>query len=347
MLYVDMDYFYAACEELRHPELRGKAFVVGTSPPETKESGVIQTCTYPARKFGIKSGMSTAFAFKLKPDLIYLQADEPYYEGISQKIFDILRSYKYKMEILSVDEAALDLGDSEYDKAKALGFSIKNRIKNEMNLDASIGISYGKVFAKMACDASKPNGLLLIKKEEILDFIKDKPISALPGIGRKTGGKLKSMNINTIGELAKANPLKLIEWFGSYGSDLYQQANGIDNSRIEESSTILSLSREKVIPPNFDPDALYDILKPLAEDLVKDAISKKLMFKTISVKAVFQDYSTSVKSITLNNYSSSLELVLKAVRSIIPKLVSETRPARKIGVRISSLIDVKGQKTLF
>ncbi len=202
VLFVDMDYFFAACEELRHPELKGKPFIVGSAPVRSKDRGVVETCNYETRKLGVHSAMPYAQAQKLVPNLAYLESDDKYYMEISEKVMKTVKSYGFKTEVISIDEAALDIGEISYEKAGELAGSIKEAINTDIGLPCTIGISIGKVYAKMACDTAKPDGIGTLKREDIKEFLKDRKVSALLGVGRKTSERLKEMKVDTIGELS-------------------------------------------------------------------------------------------------------------------------------------------------
>jgi nucleotidyltransferase/DNA polymerase involved in DNA repair len=341
-----MDYFFAACEEVKNPSLKGKPLIVGTSDEKNKLKGVVQTCNYEARKYGIKSGMPTIDAFKLHDKLEYVKTDNPYYEMIANKLMQLLKNYGYVVEQDSIDEAAMDLSSLDYDKAAKLGREIKERINKEFKLPCTIGISFGKYFAKMVCDASKPNGFGIIHENEIKEFLKNKPIGELPGVGTKTEEKLKSMNINTIGELAKINPVIIVEKLGTYGSEILRLANGTDDSKVASNEEILSIGRERTFENETnDMKIISKKLKELSREVVDELSSKALLFKNVGVKVRYNDFTQVTRSSMLNHYSSSQEDIYNQALPLIKKLV-EGKKLRKIGVRVSSFIEGKKQKRL-
>ncbi len=344
VIYVDMDYFYAACEELRHPEYIGKPFAVGTSSKEGKLKGVVQTANYAARKYGIKSGMSNADAFKLCKGLLYEQADEPYYEGISKSIMAILKSYGFPFEQCSIDEAAIDV-PMPCDEAYGLGKRIKERIMQELRLPCTVGISFGKVFAKMACDAAKPDGVLLVDSNSIKQFLSGKPVSAIPGIGPKASEKLKSMHILAINDLASASAQLLAMALGSFGSTLHDLANGLDNSTVSESSEILSISRERTLPnPTVDMQSLEAAIRELAREVASEASKKGLWFKGIGVKIRYEDFTQVTRNLRLSHYSASEDGLSSIAIQLVRKNAS--KKIRKLGVRVYSLMEARKQRQL-
>ena len=346
VLFVDMDYFFAACEELRHPEYKDKPLVVGTASIKNKEKGVVQTCNYVARKYGIRSAMSTANALKLKPDLIYLESDDRYYSDTSSKVMEALRKYGSKMEIVSIDEAALELNNVDYESGRAIADKVKSEINERLKLPCTIGISTSKIYAKMVCDTAKPNGIGLLKAEEIKDFLREKDVDKLLGVGRKTAEKLNGMKIKTIGELSKADPIVLIDNFGIFGKELFLLANGIDNSKIEESYDILSIGRERALDATSNIKVIEPLMSSLVKEIMEEVRKNRVVFKTISVKARYADFTDHIKNRSLNHYSDSEDVLYSNSISLIKELARGNR-VRKIGVRVSKLMGQKGQKKLF
>ncbi len=347
-LYVDMDYFFAACEEVRHPELKGKPLVVGTAPANERTRGVVQTANYVARKYGIKSGMPNMDAFALcKEHLNYLQSDEPYYEEVSAGIMELFKSYKRPVEVISVDEAAMDITGLSNEEAVSLAKEIKSRIKEKFGLTCTIGICEGKTFAKMASDEAKPDGLMLVETNKIKDFIASSELSKIPGVGKKTLERLNEMRINTVEELAKADPMVLIDAFGSAGKELYMAVNGIDNSKIIENYETLSIGREITLKKaSSDMDEIKPVLEKLAEDVHAELVKKNYRFKNVGAKVRYTDFTMSVRSYSLRNYTDSKEQMLEVGVKMIAQLL-KNGPVRKVGIRVSKLIGTKGQKSLF
>ena len=347
VLLLDMDYFFAACEELRHPELKGSAFVVGTATIAKRERGVVQTCNYVARGFGIHSAMPTAQALKLKPDLVYLESDDNYYQEMSDRVMSLLKGYGFATEVMSIDEAVLGLGDISYSDADALARVIKSRINNEVGLPCTIGISTGKVYAKMVCDVSKPNGIGLLGEDELAGFLKDKKVDSILGVGRKTADRLKEIGISTIGQLSKADPNVLVEMFGSFGRELYLLANCRDESRIVESYTVMSIGRERTLEVETKDLAKMDaMLKGLSKEAIDEVKKKGMWFKGISVKARYSDFTERIKNRKLNNYTDSYDVLYGTAAQLIKELVNE-KMVRKVGVRAYLLENRKGQRGIF
>lgn len=346
VIYIDMDYFFAACEELRHPELKGMPLIVGTSPEQAKLRGVVQTCNYEARKFGIRSGMPTAEAFKLNPQVNYLPSDEKYYESMSTKVLEAVSSYGMRLEQMSIDEFALDSGMYAYDLAKRKAEEIKVRINTDIGLPCTIGVSIGKTFAKMACDQAKPNGLMVIEEKDIGQFLEDKDVGKLIGVGSKTKARLNSLGIRTIGDLKRSNASRLVAEFGAMGAYMYALANGRETEKIKDPADALSIGRERTMEHNTeDKRELLSEASKLAKIVVAELNQKGFMFKTVSVKAKYQDFTERIRSRTLRHYSNSIEAVNESARQLMDDVIVG-KPIRKIGVRLSTFTKSKGQKKL-
>ena len=347
VIFIDMDYFFAACEELRHDEFKSMPLAVGTAKEGEKYKGIIQTCNYIARKFGIKSGMPTTNAYKLCPNLVYLESDDKYYSGISNKIMQLLHSYNRKVEQMSIDEAAMEIIGLSYDDSHILGMEIKNKIKNEIGLTCTIGISFGPTFAKMACDASKPNGFMIIKEDDIHNFLRNKKISKLPGIGPKTEQRMIELGIETIEDLAKYNPISLSEKFGSIGLELHALANGIDNKIISDKNNRLSIGRERTL--NIDTSDIKEISKMidiLSNEVYTEILEGNYWFKGIGVKVKYSNFNIVTRNKHFNNNMSSLNIIKDTAIALITPLIKKDIKIRKVGVKVFAINKIGGQKKL-
>ncbi len=347
VLFVDMDSFYASCELLRHPELRGKAFIVGTGDEQNKLRGVVETASYEAKRLGIHSAMPVAFALKIKPDIAYVPSDHNYYDVMSAKVMALLKSFGMRTEVLSVDEAAIDLESMEYDKAGELAKKIKDRIGKELGLQCTIGISSGKVFAKMVCDSAKPDGLKVVRDQEIVAFISGKKVDAIPGVGQKTAERLSEMGIRKIGDIADSNVAQLMGKVGSFGRELFNLANGRDDSVVMETYEVLSIGRERTLPAKTtNMNEISRMLDLLADEVHVELLKQGKVFKTVTVKGKYEDFSEKLKSKSFKDYSDSIELMKSTSHTLIQLIIDKNLQFRKVGVRVSALADKKGQKTL-
>ncbi len=346
VIFIDMDYFFAACEELRRPELKGKPFIVGTSPEESKMKGVVQTCNYEARAFGVRSGMATSEAYRKKKELVYVEADDPYYEELSRRVLQLLRSYQLPIEGYSIDEFAIDATQLGYERAFDTAKAMKARVNTEIGLPCTMGVSMGKTFAKMACDEAKPNGAKLLREEEIPGFLRGKGVRKLPGIGPKTEERLKALGITTLDELARADVNRLIAELGSNGSWLHNLALGKDSAKVMDAQEVLSISRERTLDEQTrDPKRLDLEIERIADMVIEEVRKSQYSFKTVTSKARYADFTERIRSRTLQNYSSSGEVLKATAKQLARELIGD-RPIRKVGVRVSTLISAKGQQRL-
>ncbi|MCL5434041.1 MAG: DNA polymerase IV [Candidatus Marsarchaeota archaeon] len=346
VLFIDMDAFYASCEILRNKELINKPFIVGTADNEHKLKGVIESCSYSARKLGIHSGASVAGALKKVPNIMYIPADHNYYEKISKKIFEVITSFGLKMEIISVDEAAVELVNMSYNEAINLAKMMKDKIFNEVGLPSTVGIANGVIFAKMVCDSAKPNGLKVVKDNEILNFLNIKQVTSIPGVGKKTKEKLNSMGIETINQLAKVDISRLKNKLGIFGEELHNLANGIDKSTIRDKIEIQSISRERTLEnETTDINNIYKMINILSNEIIDELYRQNLYYKTITVKVRYNDFTEKIKSKSFAFYTQSKkDLIINSQFSIL-KLLNKKK-IRKVGLRISSFIKSRGQQKL-
>jgi DNA polymerase IV (DinB-like DNA polymerase) len=349
IFHVDMDHFFTAVEEREHPEYKGKPVVVGANPKEGKGRGVVSTCNYEARKFGIRSGMPISRAWKLCPEAVYLPVNYELYTNVSNEIMEILRKNADKFEQWGIDEAFLDVTSKvkDFSEAETLARQIKKEIYDKEKLTCSIGIGPNKLIAKIASDFQKPDGLTTVKEDETEKFLAPLPVHRLLWVGRKTEQKLKIMGIATIGDLAHYNPVVLAETFGVMGTQIYLMAHGIDRSEVEERGEIKSISRDVTFEEdtsNFD--FILNALDRLSEEVHEDVLKQNLYFKTVTVKVRYENFETHTHSKTLPLITNRLQDIKKVGRELLQAYLTPDRKIRLIGVRLSSFVSAKKQKTL-
>lgn len=336
ILHMDMDAFFAAVEQRRHPELIGKPVVIGGEGDPTKR-GVVSTASYEARKFGIHSAMPLRTAYKLCPDAIFLPVDYREYSRISEKIKNVLREFTPAMEDVGIDEAFLDITDIDKSPEEIAG-EIKRRIKEETGLTCSIGISHNKLLAKIASDIRKPDGLTIITEADIEKKIWALSARKLWGVGPKTEENLKGRGIETIGQLAAIPLESLMEMFGkSYGEYLFGASRGIDESPLVTHWEPKSTSRETTFQQ--DTDNWQVIAKNLAEltkEVVEDMKKSGVKGRTVTVKVRFGDFKTYTRAKTLQEALNSLEDIRKAAFDCLSRIEVKRR-VRLIGVRVGRL----------
>ncbi|MDH5753697.1 MAG: DNA polymerase IV [Candidatus Bathyarchaeota archaeon] len=349
IIHVDMDHFFTAVEERERPEFKGKPVIVGADPKEGKGRGVVSTCNYNARKFGVRSGMPISRAWKLCPEAIYLPVNYELYEKVSNEIMGILRKYTDKFEQWGIDEAFLDvtLKVKGCEEAKALARRIKNEIYEKEKLTCSTGIGPNKLVAKIASDIQKPDGLTLVKEEDAEKFFAPLPVRKLLWVGRKTEQKLKIMGIKTIGDLANYDPAVLTETFGVMGTQLYLMAHGIDKSEVKERSDVKSISRDVTFEEDTaDFDFVLNTLGRLSEEVHKDVWEQNLCFKTVTVKVRYENFETHTHSKTLPFITDRLQDLKKTARELMQDYLKLDRKIRLVGVRVSNLVSAEKQKKL-
>ena len=303
ILHIDMDAFFSSVEQKRHPELVGKPVVIGGDGDPTKR-GVVSTASYEARKFGIHSAMPLRTAYKLCPNAIFLPVDYEEYSRVSKKFKAVLREFTPIIEDVGIDEAFLDI--SSIDKpSEEIAKEIKKRIKEETDLNCSIGIAPNKLLAKIASDLDKPDGLTIITEEDIEKRIWPLPARKLWGVGPKTETYLKEkMGIKTIGELASLPLERLIEEFGqSYGSYLYEASRGIDESELVTHWEPKSISRETTFQRDMDNwQLIAKNLVELIQDVVASMKEEGYRGRTVTVKVRFTDFKTYTRAKTLDRF---------------------------------------------
>jgi DNA polymerase-4 len=336
ILHIDMDAFFAAVEEKRHPALEGKPLVIGGSGDPMRR-GVVSTASYEARKFGIHSAMPLRTAYKLCPDAVFLPVDYDEYSKVSQQIKNILREFASEIEDVGIDEAFLDISQIE-ETPEEIAYAVSKRIKDETGLTCSIGIAPNKLLAKIASDMQKPNGLTIIKEEEVATRIWPLPVRKLWGVGPKTEEYLKGIAIRTIGELAAMPHDKLVGEFGkSYGQYLYEASRGIDNSPLITYWEPKSSSRETTFQTDVDHwQTLAKTVAELTKDVVDDIRQRGYKGKTVTLKVRFNDFKTLTRAKTLQGASDSLEEIRRAAFDCLKRFELKKK-VRLIGVRVSGL----------
>jgi len=334
ILHIDMDAFFAAVEEKRHPELKGKPIVIGGSGDPTKR-GVVSTASYEARKFGIHSALPLRTAYNLCPEAVFLPVDYEEYSRVSQVIKRTLKGISPVMEDVGIDEAFLDLSDVAK-TSEEISQEIKKRINEETGLTCSIGIASNKLLAKIASDMQKPDGLTIIEEKDIEGRIWPLPVRKLWGVGPKTEASLKRIGINTIGELAFMPVDSLVEHYGaSYGHYLHEASRGKDESPLVTHWEPKSASRETTF--QTDTDNWQTIAKTIAEltrEVVDDIKQKKYKGRTVTLKVRFSDFKTYTRAKTLEEHTDSVEEIRKAAFHCLQR-IELNRKVRLIGVRIT------------
>lgn len=349
IFHLDMDHFYTAVEERERPEIKGKPVIVGADPKGGKGRGVVSTSNYMARRAGVRSAMPISSAWRLCPEAVYLPPNFPLYIKVSGQIMDISRKYADKFEHWGIDEAFLDVTSKvkDYAEAEALAYRIKQEIKEKENLSCSIGVGPNKLVAKVASDYQKPDGLTVVREEEVEVFLAPLPVRKLLWVGRKTEAKLKKLGVNTIGDLAHYDASALTSLFGVIGLQMHLMAKGIDRSEVEERVGVKSVSHETTFEEDTaDLAVIFQALDALCTDVQKEAENQNLLFKTVTLKIRFEHFETHTKSITLPFLTNRLYDLQKTAKGLLSPYLHKDRKVRLIGIRVSSLVSIEKQKTL-
>ena len=331
-----MDAFFAAVEEKKHPELKGKPVIIGGSGDPTKR-GVVSTASYEARKYGIHSALPLRTAYKLCPEAVFLPVDYEEYSRVSQVIKNTLKEISPIMEDVGIDEAYLDLSEIDA-SSEEITQKIKKRIKEETGLTCSIGIASNKLLAKIASDMQKPDGLTIIEEKDIEKRIWPLPVRKLRGVGPKTEESLKKIGIHTIGALASMPLDRLVENFGeSYGNYLYEASRGIDESPLVTHWEPKSVSRERTF--QTDTNNWQTIAKTIAEltnEVVDDIRQKGYKGRTVTLKVRFSDFKTYTRSKTVHEPTDVIDDIRKAAFDCLKRIELKMK-VRLIGIRITHL----------
>lgn len=341
IIHVDMDCFYAAIEIRDDPSLKGKPVAVGGA---SNSRGVLCTCNYEARKFGIHSAMPSSQAVRQCPDLIIVPVNFEKYQASSKSIHQILNKYTDIIEPLSLDEAFLDVSDSDLHAGSAtrIAQSIRDEIYDTEKLVASAGISFNKLLAKIASDWNKPNGQFVITPQMTNEFMTELPVKKLFGVGKVTEEKLKEKNISVCGDIQKYSQTEMIRLFGNYGKHLHLMAHGIDDRPVSMDRIRKSLSVEETFSLDVSSDRITDFIfeemfNELNKRLTKLKQLSKNNIKAISVKIKYADFSAT--TIQSSNASFSARSFIQLFKT---RIAGTNKNIRLIGLGIN--FEASGKK---
>ncbi len=348
IMHVDLDAFFAACEERERPELKGKPVVIGHDPEKGKGRGVVSTANYKAREYGINSGMPISKAYALCPTATFLPINFPLYYRVSEGVMKILRKYADKFQQVSIDEAFLDVSTAgSYEKVVEIAAMIRNDIEKQEKITCSIGIGSNKLIAKTASDFQKPNGLTIVKPEETQELLSTLPARKLYGVGEKTDKALKELGIETIGDIAKCDVQLLQSMFGRWGTELHFLANGVDESEVEESEGIQSVGREYTFKEDTNDIALIsEIIDATADDIASTLAEEGLWYRTVALKIRYENFETHTRQKTLAKNYSDAGTIGSTAKDLLKKFTESKKKIRLIGVRVTNLHQESRQKTL-
>jgi DNA polymerase-4 len=349
ILHLDLDAFFCSVEETRNPDLRGKAFAVGGQP---NERGVVASCSYAARKMGVRSAMPMSRAIRLCPGLIIVSSHHRIYGEVSRQVMEILHNTTGLVEQISIDEAFLDISDIR-DEAERVARGLQARIRSELHLPSSIGIASNKLVAKIATEVGKalalkrikaqglvehPNAVTVVPYGEEAAFISPLPADMLWGVGPKTFQRLNALGIHTIGDLAKWPESELARLFGENGRDLSRHAKGIDNHPIVTERETKSISQEVTFSVDVrDDKVLQKTIREQSASVASQLRKQELAGSTIKLKLRWPDFTTITRQTTLGHRTDQEDEITKAALELMNSVRKPNQAVRLIGVGASGL----------
>ena len=346
ILHIDLDAFFVSAEQALAPELVDKPVVVGGRPDRR---GVVASASYEARVFGIRAGMPLTQAYRLCPQAIFLQGSFTAYRDASERFMTILADFSPCLEPAGLDEAYLDVTGCElFGTPYQIASRIKERVKKELKLIASVGMASCKVVAKIASDLGKPDGLVEVAAGQEKDFLAPLPVANLPGVGKKTEQSLKAMGIKTIGQLAVL-PIEVIKnRFGSFGLMIHHYANGMDSREVEAPGEAKSISRETTFAEDTsDKVFVQAMLRYLCERVGAELRQETKHARTITLKLRYSDFETITRRFSSKEAIDADELIFAGAVKLLEQALAEKRKlVRLIGIGVSNLVSYGKQLNL-
>ena len=357
IFHIDFDYFYAQCEEIRKPELRNFPSVVCVYSGREEDSGVVSTCNYEARKYGVKAAMPIRLAKSKLKDThsIFLPTDMPYYREISTKAMRIIQNYGEPFEQVSVDECYVDftkITNSDFDDAKIFAVSLQKNIKAQIKLTCSIGVGPNKLIAKIASGINKPNGITVVRQEDAKKFISNCKIEDIPGVGPKTSNKLESLGIKSISDISDKSIFELRDALGyKIATFLVNASNALDYSQIRVRGTSKQIG--KIVTLKKDTTSFEQVkltVENLCTSVFENLENKRQAFRVVSIILILENLQHISFSKSLKLYSASFDELHKNSLSILNEMISNNSISldniRRMGIVVSDLKDNSGQDSL-
>ena len=336
IIHVDMDAFFASVEQRDHPELKGKPIAVGYDGPR----GVLATASYEARRYGVHSAMATTTAKRLCPELIIVEGNHHHYSEVSAQVHQIFRDYTDLIEPISIDEAFLDVTVNKkgITSGRDIASEIRRRIREELHLTASAGISYNKFLAKIASDYNKPDGMFEVSYDEAQDFIAKLPVEKFWGVGPKTKARMHKMGIYTCRDLRAVSKMHLLQIFGKAGEIYYNFARGMDERPVVPEWERKSVGCEETMSEDITMGSqmiieLYHVVLELEQRLAKSSFKGK----TLTLKIKYSDFKVVNRSITSSKVLATKADILPLAKLLVSKVdFSVSRPVRLVGLSVSN-----------
>jgi DNA polymerase-4 len=342
ILHLDLDAFFCAVEELHDSSLRGKPFAVGGKPDQR---GVVASCSYAARQFGVRSAMPMSKALRLCPGLKIISQHYGNYGEMSDQVMDRLNALSPLVEQISIDEAFVDISDIR-EPAEMIARRLQTQIRTELGLPCSIGVASNKLVAKIATEVGKhsargiapPNAVTIVPAGKEADFLAPLPVEMLWGVGPKTAAGLSGLGIKTIGDLAAWDERDLVTRFGENGREMARHARGISGSEVVTAHEVKSISQEVTFARDVrDDKTLETTLKELAAQVGRRLRRSNLTGKTVKLKIRWPDFTTLTRQATLSTPTDQDNEIIITVLSLLKNVRSPGKPVRLIGVGVSGL----------
>ncbi|MFW9935786.1 MAG: DNA polymerase IV [Candidatus Thorarchaeota archaeon] len=358
ILHVDMDAFYASVEQYRlHPEFIGEPLCVGPDPKKGQRRGVVRVASYEARAYGIHAGMPVTKAYDLCPDAVFVFGPFSNYVEASEEVMEVLQEFADDRRIrkASIDEAYLEATErvKQYAGPTELALEIQNAVREETKLPCSIGIGPNMAVAKIATDQNKPLGITLVPQDpaSVAEFLAPLDVTAVNGIGRVTGNRLKKYGITTLGQIQQMSLQALLPIFGKGAKWLSDRAWGIDNRGIVRTGPWRrkSMGNERTFPKDLDSQSMElarETLEGLSTKICERLQSKSYHFRTVTVKIRYRDFTTVQRSRTLPVSTNDADTLSRTVTSLFEEHRLPNTPLRLVGVRVTNLTKMNGQATL-
>lgn len=342
IIHIDMDAFFASVEERDNPELAKHPLVIARHPKDTKGRGVVTTCNYKAREYGIHSAMSAKKAYELCPQAVFVPGNYQKYREISRQIRAIFHRYTDLIEPMSIDEAYLDVTENKIGSKSAIKVArcIQEDIWRELRLTCSAGVSYNKFLAKLASDYRKPHGMTVIMPGEAESFLKPLPIEKFHGVGKKTIPKMHEMGIFTGEDLYNKSEMELIHAFGKMGYSLYRKVRGIHNSPVVTNRERKSIGKEHTFGESlYSMNQVISQLRLLSESVANTASKQEKQGQTVVLKLRYDDYTTITKRQTFPEFIDHKEDIFSKASLLFEDTYEEGRGIRLLGVTLTNLKD--------
>lgn len=336
IIHIDMDAFYASVELRERPELKDSPVVIASHHPRA----VVAAASYPARVYGLRSAMSMGQARKLCPQVIVIEPDFAKYRQVSAQIHQIFQQYTSLIEPLSLDEAFLDVTENlkQIPSATEVAMQIREDIFQATGLTASAGVAPNKFLAKIASDWHKPNGICVIKPSQVQQFIQNLPLKKIPGVGKVTQEKLKSLNLNTLGDLQQIDEALLIQHFGKYGRRLFLYAQGIDERPVEVERERQQISKETTFDDDLHLNQCRPYWEPLLGQVWQSLQKKQLSARGVTVKLKLKNFQVMQHSKSFKQVLRSPQELAQALNLLLDDLhIAPQMQFRLIGVGVYQL----------